>query len=151
MSYVKSGLMQAYKILGSIDLIGNPVGLVSTLKQGVWRFIDDPRKGLMAGGCGCCKGCLTGTCALMTNTVSGVFNSIGAITRSMYSILRNVGSFNTGEERLKNPGNICSGLFFYGFGGCLAEFGEGLGNCCTKPCKKTIRGGPGCGGRTLSG
>lgn len=52
MSYVKSGIMQAYKILGSIDLIGNPVGLIDTLKYGLWRFVDDPRKGLMAGGCG---------------------------------------------------------------------------------------------------
>lgn len=83
--------------------------------------------------------------------MSGVFNSLGAITRAVYSILRNIGSFEAGEERLKDPQNICSGLFVYGLGGCFAEFFEGLGNCCSKPCKKTKPGGPGCCGRTLSG
>ena len=70
----------------------------------------------------------------MANTVSGVFNSVGAISRAVYSILRNVGSFEAGEERLDSPGNICSGLFFYGLGGCLAEVGEGIGACLSKPC-----------------
>lgn len=132
-------------------MIGNPVGLIDTLKEGLWHFVDDPRKGLMKGGCGCCQGCCTGTTALLKNTVSGVFNSVGAITRSVYSILRNVGSFESGEENLTNPGNICSGLFVHGLGGCLAELCEGIGNCCSKPCKKTRRGGPNCMGRTLSG
>jgi len=151
MSYVKSGILQAYKIFGSIDLIGNPVSLVDTLWNGVWRFCDDPLKGWMKGGCGVCKGVCTGTCALLSNTVSGVFNSVGAITRAVYSIARNLGSFEAGEERLSRPGNICSGLIFYGLGGCIAEVVEGFGNCFSKPCKKTKRGGPGCCGRTLNG
>ena len=80
-----------------------------------------------------------------------MFNSVGSITRALYSISRNVGSFDAGEERLSDPDNICSGLIFYGLGGFVAELGEGLVNCFCKPCKPTKHRGPGCCGRSVSG
>jgi hypothetical protein len=53
-----------------------------------------------------CFGVVTGTWALMSNTVSGTFDSAAAVTKSLYSIFRNCGGYETGEERLKNPKNI---------------------------------------------
>jgi hypothetical protein len=125
--------MQAYKIFGSIDLIGNPVSLLDTIGNGVYHFLNDPREGCMKGPKEGCKGVFTGTWSLFSNTVSGVFDSASAVTRSVYSILRNCGGFETGEENLKDPQNICSGIFVHGLGGCFIEVGEGLYNCFTKP------------------
>ena len=41
--YFQKSVLQFYKILGSIDLIGNPVSLVDKVTTGAWRLIDDPR------------------------------------------------------------------------------------------------------------
>lgn len=34
--------MQFYKLIGSSDLIGNPVGLVNKLGTGVYEFVKEP-------------------------------------------------------------------------------------------------------------
>ena len=41
--------MQFYKLLGSADLIGNPVGFVNKLGTGVYELISEPSKGLLKG------------------------------------------------------------------------------------------------------
>ena len=40
--YVIQGLQQIYKILGSLSIIGNPVGLVTNLGKGVTHLFQDP-------------------------------------------------------------------------------------------------------------
>ena len=133
--YFQKSVLQFYKILGSIDLIGNPVSLVDKVTTGAWRLYDDPRKGSLKGGCGCCKGCLTGLGSCLGYSISGCFDSLSSITKALYSIVRNVGGYDAGEERLTRPQNICSGIFVHGVGGCIAEVGEGAYSCVTKPCK----------------
>ena len=36
-----------YKLLGSADMIGNPIGLVNKLGTGVYEFVSEPAKGLL--------------------------------------------------------------------------------------------------------
>ena len=38
------GLREAYKVMGSIELLGNPIGLVRNLGTGVKDFISEPAK-----------------------------------------------------------------------------------------------------------
>ena len=40
---------QFYKLLGSSDLIGNPVGLIGKLGTGVFELVSEPAKGLLKG------------------------------------------------------------------------------------------------------
>ena len=62
----------------------------------------------------------------MANTISGCFDSFAAISRSLYSLVRNVGGYEAGEERLTVPGNICTGACVHGVYGFIAEIGEGV-------------------------
>jgi hypothetical protein len=115
--------------------------------MGVFRFVNDPRKGCMKSPGEGCRGVFTGTWALVSNTISGTFDSATYVTRAVYSILRNCGRFEEGEEKLTRPSNICSGIWIHGLGGCISEICEGLYSCFTKPCKK-VPGGKSCAPRT---
>ena len=49
MNYVRQGILQFYKLIGSSDIIGNPLGLVNKLGTGFYEFISEPTKGLLKG------------------------------------------------------------------------------------------------------
>ena len=44
-SFIKETKLQIYKILGSSDIIGNPVKLVEKIGTGFFEFVNEPRKG----------------------------------------------------------------------------------------------------------
>lgn len=44
--YKQQTLTQVYRILGSSDIIGNPLGVVSSLQVGVTDFLSLPMKGI---------------------------------------------------------------------------------------------------------
>lgn len=44
-SYITQGITQIYKVLGSLDIIGNPVKLVRNVGGGFYDFVNEPRKG----------------------------------------------------------------------------------------------------------
>jgi len=46
-NYTRQAIFQFYKLIGSSDIIGNPVGLVDKLGTGVYEFISEPTKGLL--------------------------------------------------------------------------------------------------------
>ena len=48
-NYSQQAIFQFYKLLGSSDIIGNPVGLVDKLGTGVFEFVSEPTKGLLKG------------------------------------------------------------------------------------------------------
>jgi hypothetical protein len=82
--------MQFYKLLGSSDLIGNPMGLVDKLGTGVYEFVSEPAKGLLKGPDEFVGGVGKGVQSLVTNVVSGGFESFSKITGSMYSVVKNI-------------------------------------------------------------
>jgi len=45
MHYVFQGIKQFYKILGSSDLLGNPLSFVEKLGDGAVDFVKEPIKG----------------------------------------------------------------------------------------------------------
>jgi hypothetical protein len=48
--YTSNFLFQLYKIIGSVDIIGNPVSFVSTLGTGFVDFFYEPAQGLIKVG-----------------------------------------------------------------------------------------------------
>jgi hypothetical protein len=48
-NYTRQAIFQFYNLIGSSDIIGNPVGLVDKLGTGVYEFISEPTKGLLQG------------------------------------------------------------------------------------------------------
>jgi hypothetical protein len=45
--YKSQGIKQIYKILGSTDLIGNPVNFIEGLGTGFFDLVNEPRKGFL--------------------------------------------------------------------------------------------------------
>jgi vacuolar protein sorting-associated protein 13A/C len=89
--------MQFYKIIGSSDLLGNPVGLIDKLGTGVFEFFNEPRKGLMKGPKEFVGGVGKGVKSLVTNVVSGGFDSVSKITGSLYNVVKNVSGDGVNE------------------------------------------------------
>jgi hypothetical protein len=81
--YIRQGVIQIYKILGSSDLIGNPIGLVDKLGTGVVEFFNEPRKGFLMGPKEFGKGIAKGLNSLVSNVVGGGFDTVSKITGTL--------------------------------------------------------------------
>ena len=84
--YLSAALSQMYKIVGSLDLVGNPVGLVSSLGVGMKDFFYEPAKALVNNpneikrvGHVFVKGGVS----LLSNTADGVIATATTMTRSV--------------------------------------------------------------------
>lgn len=71
------------KLLGSLDMIGNPLGLINNFKVGIKDAITKPMEGFVQGPLELGRGIVQGTNSLVSNTVGGTFNSINKISRTM--------------------------------------------------------------------
>ncbi|KAF0713430.1 Aste57867_4331 [Aphanomyces stellatus] len=86
--YVHFGLRSWYKIIGSVDVLGNPIGLVSTLGTGVKDFFFTPAQMLLEDESGLRidnlrTGMTKGSKSLLRNTAVGVFHTTGKITETL--------------------------------------------------------------------
>ncbi len=81
--YFDALIRQLYKIVGSFDFLGDPVGVLSQLGTGIWDFFYEPAEGLMHSPYAFGRGVAKGTLSLVSNTASGVLGFTAKITRSM--------------------------------------------------------------------
>ncbi len=81
--YFDALIRQLYKIVGSFDFLGDPVGALSQLGTGVWDFFYEPAEGLMHSPYAFGLGVAKGTLSLVSNTASGVLGFTAKITRSV--------------------------------------------------------------------
>lgn len=81
--YIQQGLTEVYKILGSIEILGNPVSLVGNLGDGVFSFFNEPMQGALKSPEDFVLGMGKGTSALVSSTLSGAFNALGSVTNSL--------------------------------------------------------------------
>jgi hypothetical protein len=81
--YTYQGLLEVYKILGSFEFLGNPLGLVNNLGSGVADFFHEPAKGLVKSPKDFGKGLAKGSLSLLKGAVGGVFNAASKITGSV--------------------------------------------------------------------
>lgn len=130
-------IWQLYKIMGSSDIIGNPVGFVSKLGSGFAEFFSEPSKGLLKSPKEFGKGFYKGSKSLGTALVSASFSSASGISGSLYSILKNV----SGQEIVyqRNP-NTCWQGFYKGVYGGATEITEGVTGIVVKPYQGAKKG-----------
>lgn len=81
--YKDEGVRQVFKILGSIDVLGNPVGLFNNISTGVVDLFEKPIQGFNQGPLEGGYGIVLGAGSLVKNTISGTFNSINKVTGSL--------------------------------------------------------------------
>ncbi len=73
----------AIELMGSLNIFGNPVGLIRSIKKGLTEFVEKPAEGFGKGPLDGGIGIAAGTSALVRNTVGGGFNTIDKITGSI--------------------------------------------------------------------
>jgi hypothetical protein len=140
-NYIKQGILQFYKILGSSDLLGNPIGLIDKLGTGVFEFFSEPVKGLMkASPSEFSKGVGKGVKSLVGGVVSGSFGSVSKITGSLYTIVREVGGDEESANRINSTDNVAEGVF-HGVKGGIVDLTEGVTGVFTKPWQGAKKGG----------
>lgn len=79
---VRQGIFQFYKLIGSSDVIGNPVGFVNKLGSGVVEFFSEPTKGFIKGPREFVGGVRKGVTSLVTGIFSASFDSASKISGS---------------------------------------------------------------------
>lgn len=109
-------IQQLLKILGSIEIIGNPVGLFKHVAIGVYDLFDKPIEGFIKGPIEGGIGIGKGVGSLCKNTLSGVSNSIGKIAGSMAGGLTAISLdhlFQAKREkmRMRKPKQIFDGVY----------------------------------------
>jgi len=139
-NYIRQGALQFYKIIGSSDMIGNPMGLIDKLGTGVFEFFNEPRKGLLKGPGAFATGVGKGVKSLVSGVVSGGFGSVSRITGSLYSVVRQVGGDENSYERINRNDTAAYGIY-HGLKGGLQDLGEGVAGLFTKPFRGAKAGG----------
>ena len=81
--YMRQVLKQFYVIVLGLDVIGNPVGLVLGLKQGVGDFFYEPFMGIIEGPEEFAEGLALGVKSLFSHTFGGAAGALSKITGTL--------------------------------------------------------------------
>jgi hypothetical protein len=133
-NYAFQAVNQFYKLLGSSDLIGNPVGLVGKLGTGVYELVSEPAKGLLRGPDEFIGGVQKGIQSVVGNVVQGGFESLSKISGSLYTVVKNVGGEK--DAKIQKSEHIGQGIL-HGITGGAGELIGGVTGIFTKPIEKT--------------
>ena len=144
--YTREGLFSLLRIMGSINIIGNPVGLVVNLGTGIWDLIDKPMTGFVKGPIEGTFGLFKGAASLLRHSVQGVFNSVESFSDSVASGLSHISLDSVyvaqrGRIKQQHPENLLTGV---GYGSLALVLGiqKGLTGIVTIPYRDALRHGP---------
>ena len=149
--FIKNAMSQFYMIIGSSDLIGNPVGFIDKLGSGVYELVNEPKKGLLKGPSGFVGGVGKGVSSLVGNVSSATFGSFSKIAGSLYGISQDI-TFQE-FERQDTPKGLADGLFKGAKGGvtdiasgilmsiCVFNVFIGVSGIVTKPYRNAKKEG----------
>ena len=137
--YITQGIVQIYKILGSLDIIGNPVNLINNITEGVYDFVLEPGQGIKKKnvGLGIGEGIAKGVGSLVSGVVGGAFDSLQRISTTLLVSIQAIAGRDRKEilyEEQNEPKNALSGIY-QGICGFGTEIGRGVYNLFTQPCE----------------
>jgi len=103
------------KILGSLNFIGNPVGLFNNISTGVNDLFDKPAEGFAKGPLEGGMGIMKGATSLVTKTLSGAFNTVSTFTGAMgsgFAVLCLDEKYLVEREKMRNkkPKHMVDGM-----------------------------------------
>jgi vacuolar protein sorting-associated protein 13A/C len=76
MHYKRNMILQIYKLLGAVNLIGNPAGLFTNIATGLQDLVEKPAEGSVKGPLELGMGIVQGAQSLIAHTVGGALNSV---------------------------------------------------------------------------
>jgi len=139
--YKSRFLRQLYKILGSVDVLGNPISLIKNLGTGVRDFFYEPAKGITVSPKEFGTGLAKGTKSLVKKSIYAVFNAATKITGSLgkgvaiLSLDKDYQQKRQIEKHRQKPRNVLEGV---GYG--LKDFGTGLFHGVTGLVTQPVKG-----------
>lgn len=78
--YKRQGVLELYKLMGTVDLLGNPMGLVTGVASGVVDFFYEPGQALMTNPSELGTALGKGTMSLIGGTIGGSMNTVSKMT-----------------------------------------------------------------------
>ena len=114
--YKRELLFQIYKIIGGIDIIGNPVKLLNSIGTGFFELFNEPRKAFLKGPSYFGKGIKKGVSSLLSNILGGTSDSFSKITGSLLEATKiisgnsNYNINNEYERREEEPNGLIKGI-----------------------------------------
>ena len=84
--YKQALLRKMYKIIGSVEILGNPVSLISNLGTGVYDFFNEPAQAIVHSPADFGLGLKRGTSSLVHKSAYGIANSAGKLTGGIAQI-----------------------------------------------------------------
>lgn len=146
--YTKQALLQLYRVVGSISVLGNPVGLLESVSSGMRDLFLEPFRGLGSGK-SFVTGVGRGALSLLQNASYGMLNSVGRIASSIgdglclmtmsddFAANRSAGRnglvYGVKEGVLGLFRDTADGAKKNGLAGALAGTGRGLVGLVAKP------------------
>ncbi len=97
--YARAGIAEAYKLLGSLEAIGNPVGLFNDISGGVKDFFYEPAQAVLKNPETFGLSIVKGTTSLVGNITHGTFNTASKITGT---ISKGVSHLTLDDEYIKS-------------------------------------------------
>ena len=79
-----------YRLIGSLELLGNPASFFSDVAGGVKQFYYEPRNGLVKSPAAFAHGIFSGTTGLASGVVGGTGNLLGGAANAAFSGLSNI-------------------------------------------------------------
>ncbi|CAN7983358.1 unnamed protein product [Ixodes hexagonus] len=135
--YFRQSLKQVYVVVLGLDVIGNPVGLLTGFTTGVGDFFYEPLQGAIQGPEEFAEGLATGVRSLIGHTVGG---AAGAVSRITGTIGKGIAALTMDEEyqrrrkldKNRRPNDIAEGIAQGGRDLVMGVY-EGVTGIVTKP------------------
>ncbi|XP_067143145.1 intermembrane lipid transfer protein Vps13 isoform X2 [Centruroides vittatus] len=145
--YINQSLKQLYMLVLGLDVIGNPVGLLFGLSEGVGDFFYEPFQGAIQGPEEFAEGLALGVKSLFGHAVGG---AAGAVSRITGTLGKGLAALTLDDEYQKKrrqvqsrrPQDLRQGLAQSGKGLVMGVF-EGVTGIVTKPIEGAREGGAG--------
>jgi vacuolar protein sorting-associated protein 13A/C len=134
-NYGRQAVFQFYKVLGSTDLLGNPIKLIDNLGTRVFEFFSVPYKGLIKRPDEFVGGVSKGIKSLVGNVLAGGLGSVTKIAGSLHNIVREVG----GERKM--PKKEKKGGILSRFKGGVLDVASGVSGLFSKPVQGAKKSG----------
>jgi hypothetical protein len=140
-SYVSQLKKRIFKIIGSLDILGNPTGYASSIAQGFLEIFESPRRGLINGPLGFGEGVARGFGIFITTVISSSIDIVGKISGTLLASCEELqGIKNTDYLSEREPSNLFSGIF-YGVKNGIIDIGKGVAGIFIRPYQEAKKSG----------
>jgi hypothetical protein len=137
--YGRQALTQVYRIIGSSDLFGNPLGALQDISAALQEFVERPVEGLSrASPTAFIRGVGSGTSALLRHALTGTFDALAKLSGALgagvalLSLDHRFIAERWTQLRFEQPSGVGTG-FMLGFRGFANSLVDGTSGIITRP------------------